>query len=167
MKKIVSISLVLIIVMSLFSGCNVAEKLTGNKEISCEGLTMEVPKLYLDMTETLKRDSIVFVYGNNDSAVLGLRESKKDIDTYFDDVETATDYAEVFVSSNGMSTTVKQKDGLPTFTYTATSDGKEFTYYCAAYASDDYFWIVQTYCYSENFSDNEADFLEMLKSVEV
>ena len=167
MKKILSISLVLIMIMSLFSGCNIAEKIAGNKEISHEGLTMEIPTLFMDLSSIVDNDSITFIYGLDDSAVVGIRESREELAEYYDDLQTAQDYAEVFIAANELDATVSEKDGLPTFTYEATVDGEAYTYLCAAFSNEEDFWVVQTYSFSKSFSDNEADFWKMLKTVEV
>jgi hypothetical protein len=82
-------------------------------------------------------------------------------------LRSAKDYADLYIRVNKLSTSVVEKDGLVTFTYTAEADGQSFTYLSAVFANAEHFWLVQTYCYTENFEKNEADFMECLKSIKV
>lgn len=170
MKKLLSVALILALVMTLFAGCNVAEKLgeiSKDKELTFDDLSLTVPGLYLDLTETVGNDALSFVYGIGDTAVLGLKEARTEVTAVMPEVDTAKEYAELFLDANGVETEITEKDGIVTFTYSASASGQNFTYLCGAFANDENFWVVQAYSYTENFKENEADFWNILKSVKV
>jgi len=167
MKKLISLCLVLVLLASVLSGC-VFSQLLGDKELTFDDLTITVPGMYLDMVSIADNPDLAFLYGFNDTAVLGIQESVSDVQGSFGTtVRSARDYADLYISVNKLSSTVVEKDGLVTFTYTADIDGQSFTYLSAVFANAEHFWLVQTYCYTENFEKNEADFMECLKSIKV
>ena len=167
MKKLISLCLVLVLLASVLSGC-VFSQLLGDKELPFDDLTITVPGMYLDMVSIADNPDLAFLYGFNDTAVLGIQESVSDVQGSFGTtVRSARDYADLYISVNKLSSTVVEKDGLVTFTYTADIDGQSFTYLSAVFANAEHFWLVQTYCYTENFEKNEADFMECLKSIKV
>jgi len=167
MKKLISLALVLVLLVSMLSGCALTQ-LLGDKELTFDDLTITVPGIYLDLASAIDNPDLAFLYGFDDTAVLGVQESVGDVQDAFGlKVRTAKDYANVYISVNNLAATVVEKDGLVTFTHTADVDGQSFTYLCAAYANAEHFWMVQAYCYTENFEKNEADFMECLKSVKV
>ena len=170
MKKLLSLSLILVLVISMFAGCTLANKLeevVNDKELTFGDLKVTVPGLYVDLTETVGNDALAFVYGIGDTAVLGLKETRSEVTSAIPEIDTAKEYAELFLEANGTDGEVTEKDGIVTFTYNASASGQEFTYLCGAYANDENFWVVQAYCYSKNFKENEADFWNILKSVKV
>ena len=167
MKKLLSVSLVLAMLLVMLAGCNLAEELSKGKQVTSGDLTMTVPALYLDMKDAVKNDALAFVYGIGDTAVLGVKESRAEVLAALPDVDTAMEYAEIYVKANKVDADVTEKDGIITFTYKASSGGHEFTYLCGVFANDTNFWVVQTYCYTEEFTKNEADFWDILKSVKV
>ena len=167
MKKLISLCLVLVLLASVLSGC-VFSQLLGDKELTFDDLTITVPGMYLDMVSIADNPDLAFLYGFNDTAVLGIQESVSDVQSSFGTtVRSARDYADLYISVNKLSSTVVEKDGLVTFTYTADIDGQSFTYLSAVFANAEHFWLVQTYCYTENFEKNEVDFMECLKSIKV
>ena len=167
MKKLISLCLVLVLLASVLSGC-VFSQLLGDKELTFDDLTITVPGMYLDMVSIAGNPDLAFLYGFNDTAVLGIQESISDVQGSFGTtLRSAKDYADLYIRVNKLSTSVVEKDGLVTFTYTAEADGQSFTYLSAVFANAEHFWLVQTYCYTENFEKNEADFMECLKSIKV
>ena len=170
MKKLFSVSLVLALVLAMLAGCGLADQvkqLTKDKDITSGDLTLTVPGLYVDLAETVDNDALSFVYGMGDTAVLGVRETRADVQNVMPDTDTAREYAELFIEANGVEAEVSEKDGIVTFTYSASAGNQSFTYLCGAYANDNSFWVVQAYCYTENFEDNKSDFWDILKSVKV
>ena len=167
MKKLISLCLVVVLLASVLSGCAFSQ-LLGDKELTFDDLTITVPGMYLDMVSIADNPDLAFLYGFNDTAVLGIQESISDVQASLGSkITSAKEYANLYVEVNKLDATVTEKDGLVTFTHTADVDGQSFTYLCAAFANEEHFWMVQTYCYSENFEKNEADFLECLKSVKL
>jgi hypothetical protein len=167
MKKLFSLGLVLVLLVSMLSGCALTQ-LLGDKEITFDDLTITVPGMYLNLLNVANNPDLAFLYGFEDTAVLGIQESVGDVQDAFGlRIRSAKDYANVYISVNNLAATVVEKDGLVTFTYTAEVDGQSFTYLSAVFANAENFWLVQTYCYTENFEKNEADFMECLKSVKV
>ena len=167
MKKLISLGLVLVLLVSMLSGCALTQ-LLGDKEITFDDLTITVPGMYLNLLNVADNPDLAFLYGFEDTAVLGIQESISDVQGSFGTkVRSAKDYANLYISVNKLASTVVEKDGLVTFTYTAEVDGQSFTYLSAVFANAEHFWLVQTYCYTENFEKNEADFMECLKSIKV
>ena len=177
MKRLLSVSLILVLVLSLFTGCKmmtIMKEIADGKELTFDDLSLTVPSQYVDLTHTVFVHSLVFVYGNGDSGVMGMKEAVSDLnkDLFLKpdekpEINTPKEYAELFLKANNLDCEITRRDDIVTFTYTASNDGHEFTYLCGVFANTENFWVVQTYCYSENFTKNEAEFWNILKSVKV
>ena len=166
MKKLIPLGLVLVMLVSILSGCSFRE-LLSDKELTFDDLTITVPGTYVNMKLLTNNPDLAFVYGIGDTAVLGIQETIVDVQNAVGyHVETAADYAMEYIIQNRlMDARTQTTDGIVNFTYTAEVEGQSFTYLSAAFVNDEHFWLVQTYCYTENFEANKADFWECIQSV--
>lgn len=167
MKKFSVILLVLALALGLFAGCSdVLDEVVPPQTVNIDDLTMTLPGYFIDWSDEDWAEGIPFVYGFNSSAVLGIKEDVATLEATIPGL-TAKDYADLFVESNELTSTVSDEDGLVTFTYTANSESTNITYLCGVFKGSTNFWVVQCYCATEDYSEFEADFIETLKSVQM
>ena len=167
MKQIAKISLLLVLALSLLVGCNnTLDKIVPPQSVTCEDITLTLPGYFIDFGDEDWAEGFPFVYGFNETAVLGVKDSVDTMDAAFPNLD-AKGYAEMFIEFNELDSTIQEVDGVVTFSYTAESDGMNFTYLCGAYKGETNFWVVQCYCETKNLADYQTDFMDILKSVKV
>ena len=141
MKKIIVSVLVLVLVCSLFTGC-ILEKYEP-KDFRCGDLEIELHDGF-EKIET----------GHFLSKNMGVR-----VEEYaFDKLEGLEDmdeeaFAEMLVETLEYSASVKQDRGLLTISYEKEAQGRAQTYYSVVYKSDEAFWTVTFYTFSESFEE--------------
>ena len=107
-----------------------------------------------------------FMYGFNDIAVVGIRETKESLAFYDADL-TLEEYGALVMQGNGLDGDMELKEGLYTFEHEASNAGQTFTYLGAVFEGEEAFWIVQAYCLSNEYEQHQADMMKWLKSVKV
>lgn len=161
MKKNLAIILALLLVCTLFAGCNIE---IPDKDFTCEDLTITLPATWQDLSSEDYAASVSFLYGFNDTAVMGIREPKSDFEAYGMEL-TLDEYGQLVLDANGITDPLLEQQGVKTFVYEAEADGESFTYLSGVYEMEESFWIVQAYCLTEDFQENQADMLGYLASV--
>ncbi len=163
MKRYLGSALALVLVVALLCGCT---QLLPDQTVACGELTITIPGVFLDLSSQAFASEFEMVYGLGDQAVSILKEPVSDLTPYYPDID-AQAYAKLAVESNGLDSGVEMVDNIPTFTYTAEAEDMDFTYLVGVFQSDTYFYMVQCYCYSENFEKNEASMWEQITSVTI
>ncbi len=166
MRKLLALLLAAVLVLGSLSGCSVLEKIVEDQTVSKDALTITFPGYYLDLSGEDYAEGMEFLYGFGNAAVLATKEDRATLEALIPDL-SAKSYAELFIETNSLSSTVEEKDGLVTFRYTATASGTEFTYLCVVFMAESDIWTVQAYCPTSELADNEADLWEILTSVQV
>ena len=168
MRRLAAWILVLALLASTLTGCGNAfwGDYLEPQVIQCADLTITLPGHFLDLHDKDYARGLPFVYGFQDTAIMGLKEPRSVLDPYLDEC-SATAYAKLFLEVNKLDVPVEEQDGLILFRYTQKSQGAQISYLCAAYMGKTNYWIVQTYCAQADMAKLEADFLQILQSVQV
>jgi len=167
MKKLIAVILCLTLSLGIFCGCeSVLDEVVPPQTVTVDDITMTLPGYFINWSNEDWAKDFPFVYGFNSSAVLGVKEDIATLEASIPNL-TAKDYADLFVEYNGLTSTITEENGLVTFSYTASSGSTQITYLCAGYKGATNFWVIQCYCESGEFSKFEADFISLLKSVQV
>ncbi len=159
MKRIISLTLALLLVVSCLFGCSL-----GEKTMSVDGLTITVPGYFQDYSTEDFAEGKDFVYGFGSMAVMGLSEEISGLSDYMEEA-TVEEYGELMIELNEMDCELTRKDDVWTFVYDADVDGTSYTYLSAVYASETHFWTVQAYCATSDYAKNYDTMWAMLKSV--
>ncbi len=161
MKRFAGCFFALVLAAALLTGCT-----GGEKTFTCGELTITLPAETQDLSKLEYAADYDFLYSFSEGAVLGFKQAKAPLETKFPGI-TAGRYAQLFMEAIELPGTVTEQDGLVTFSYTASAKGKDVTYLCGVFMSENSFWIIQFYCAAESYRENEARFLQYLRSVKV
>ena len=162
MKRLLGF-IALALVVGLLCGCS---NLIESQTITEGELSITLPGTFLDLSEQAPVAGIEFLYGFGETAVLAIKEDKAMLLELVPGMD-AMQYAQLFVESNALTGTVEEVDGIPSFTYTAASGGTQITYLCGVFESSTHFWVVQAYCDSQDFADNQQALWSYLASVTI
>ena len=163
MKKSVRV-IALLLAMVLMTGCTLFPAKDSTKSISSNGLTMNIPSDYKDVSSDPSTAGYTFAYGNSKSLVVGLREEKSLFESYGYYL-TLEEYGELVIEGNGIFASLNKENGIITFTFTRLVDGVNYKYLAGVYENNDCFWLIQFGCEMSNFSSMESEFMEYLVSV--
>jgi len=156
MKK----TLALILVLSLFlSGC--AHE-AADPSYAFDDLSIQIPEDYINLSDEEFAADLAFVFGKDPIALNGLREEKATFEAYGLDLDLQS-YGKFVILANNVSATLEQKDGIYTFSYTAS----DFTYVVTVWETETAFWTVQAYCPRESYSKAKDEMWRILSSVKV
>ncbi len=155
--------LALILAAALLCSC---AQLLPEQRVACGDLTITLPGSFLDLSEEAFAQDFEMVYGFSDQAVSVIREPIAELAPYYPELD-ARGYAALAVEAYGLSSAVEEVDGIPTFTYTAEAEGMDFTYIVGVFQSDTDFFMVQSYCATENFAKNKAAMWAQIASVTI
>lgn len=146
----------------LCAGCGSGEILR-EKDISCNVLTMTVPGHYQDLLDQGYYSGFDFAFGYGEIAVLGDQVPLSELDGW---TPTLVEFARNYTYVNGISSLVKEQDGLITVYYESQEDilwGNLVSFY--EYGNG--FWILWYFCPADTFGDMELQFLQTLRTVSV
>lgn len=160
--KTVQVFTALLLVFSLLCGC---AALQPEQNITCGELTMTLPGSFADWSEDAAAEGLAFNYASDAVGVCGTFEDKTYLQSYIPGLD-AQGYAELFVESNGLNSTVDVVDGIPSFTYT-TAGSPSLRYLCGVFESGENFWVVQAYCASVDFEDAKGDMWTYITSITI
>ena len=162
MVRPVKVLILLALVLSLLCGCSPAAEQT----ITCQELTITLPASFTDLSSRDYAAGMEFLYGSEDTAILAITEDNAALKELVPDMD-AQKYAELFVQSNALDSTVEVIDGIPSFTYTMDAGGTAVTYLCGVFESSANFWMIQAYCPATEFSQNQETLWSYLTTVTV
>ena len=114
MGKLPKILLSLLLCCTLLSGCALLPGELDPIELQVVDLTMTLPGYFIDWSDEDWAEGIPFVYGFNSSAVLGIKEDVATLEATIPGL-TAKDYADLFVESNELTSTVSDASDTGAF----------------------------------------------------
>lgn len=164
MKRLLRALLLLVFAGALLCGCS--DGILPDQTIHRDEFSITLPGHFLDMSDKEFAKDLELVYGSTDGAVSVSKESIASLQEYIP-VADAKAYAELIVAFNGATASVETVDGIPSFSYTADAEGTEFTYLVGVFASDANYWMVQAYCPTEKFAENQDDLWSYITSVTI
>ena len=169
MKKIISILLCMVMVLSLCA-CDFAKDiidLTVNdtavaKTFECGSLSLELNSDFLTMD--FVDDNYEFIWGTEDVTIMGLMtEFEQDV---LDNM-TALDYATLFREqiSDFNPSEISNLDGIPIMEYTNAGDDGDVTFLLTFYEATDGIWLVMFGADADVYSEHYTSFCEYAKTV--
>ena len=162
MKRCCRVLAILLALSFVLIGCNQPE--VADQTVVCGELTLTLPGNYVNLGEEAYATDVDFLYGRGDEAVLGIKQDRLALETYFPEIDAFT-FAEMFVEKAELDVTVEQTEDLVFFVYTANAGGTQVTYLSGVFMTEQNFWVLQFYCPSEDFSARNAAFMGYLASV--
>lgn len=160
MKKVVSIVVVFVMLLGLLCGC------ASEQQFTKEGLTITLNSTFKDESTSSYAEGKAFFYTSRSCAVMGIRDDRAQLETLLGEL-TLEEYGNLIIELNDLDGTMSQRDGLWTFTYTASVDNADYTYLSAVYEAADSFWTVQVYCGTDNYGKLADTMFGYLKTVTV
>ena len=157
MKKMIRL-LALLLALALLTGCGASAK-----TFTCKELSIEIPSYMRDVSGQSEFSAFTFALDSSKIAVFGLNETFADYPVL--EEYNTQDYAELVISSHGLSGTVSQRGNYHYIVYAAETEAGEYTYVAGIFRNDNGFWMVQVCSLTENY--NEEAFLGYLDTVTV
>ena len=159
MKKMLRILAVLSLVCILVSGCFAV----GDKEYTCQELTMTVPGYMSDESDDSAYEGFTFALDSYKIAIFGIKEAKSDFEGTT--VKDLAGYTDLVILANELDCKAQTREGKDYryFSYEAKNGDTTYGYVCAAYEADDAYWLVQVAAEKDNFDKDE--FLAILDTV--
>jgi hypothetical protein len=159
MKKIALVLAALLLVLSLAS-CG----LMGEKTFTVDNLSITVKGFFTEQNGLNEDFDLILISPN--AGVMILKETFTELsDADLDTDMSVKEYASIVMEGNQITGTPTEEDGLTYFTYTAESEGQEFTYIGFCFRGSDAYWLVQMYSPSDKFETMKPDFVTWAKSV--
>ena len=157
-KKILILSFVLLLSLSLFTACGRAEKFQkGNISIT----------LTEDFTEK-PDEAAQFYYESPDVVVLGTKTSSQDLEKTGDEyADSFADYIQSYMSANGISqnTTINEEKDFFYIETTERLNDTDYAYLISFYENEGDYWVVRFACYKEAYPSFEKNMKKWAQSV--
>ena len=152
MKKVLSLTLVLLMLAVLLTGCN------STKEYTCQNLTITVPSYLEDASDESTFSKFTFALDSSKMAIFGTKEELKG------SAPTLDDYVELVVLANNYkSNSFSRKGDYYYHEYSAMVDGENCNYMIGLYDDGSAYWMIQIGAPSDKYEQSTA--LEILDSV--
>lgn len=166
MKKILKVLLlVLCLAMfaSLISGCGLSAAITKGspKDFTKAGMTITLTTKFSEQ-ELVNQTAC---YSSQTIVVTALKEENSLFEKANVQVKNLSEYANLVIETNKISSTVKESDGATYFIYEAEANGKTFKYYARVFKAEDAYWLVQFGCEKDNFDGLELEFVDYSDTV--
>lgn len=155
MKKLLCLSLSLILILSLLTACSAKPK-----DFSWDGLTVT-----LDSSFTELEGGSFASYFKMYVVVISKETFTELSDVDLDPEMSLTDYAALVIEANEFEGEPQTKDGITYYNYKADSEGTEFTYMATVHRLGTAFWTVTFAAETEDYDKAEAQFIEWAKTV--
>jgi len=157
-NKFLKLFLSLILVLALCA-CGKSEK-TFEEEGFKITLTNEFAKKDLE--------NFTYYYQSLTSFVTALNEPMTTLEYLgLSNASTVEDYLTEVASANKKEADIKTRNNYAYFDFESTTDNNTFYYLCAAYKSDNGFWLLNFGCKAEDKDKMSEQFLTWADSVEV
>lgn len=130
------------------------------KNFSKAGLTITLTNKFHEKEMV----SYTAVYNSESIAVFALKEEKSLLEG---GELTLEEYADLVISNNQLDATVKETEGLTSFTFEKHVNGKDCTYFAAVYKGNDAYWLLQFSCESTKYEGLKSTVIKYAKSVTV
>ena len=159
MKRILKISALCLILAVLLCACSVPDRV-----FTCQDLSITLPASFADLSGTLEDDDLDFFYMTVNTGITGYRVEKASV-TEDTDGLTPEDYVLLMQYANGHTGKITHRSDICSYTYTADTDGEDFTYLVAVFDAEDALWVLQCYCRTAEFSKTEETIWSYLETV--
>ncbi len=153
-----------LLILSIIA-CLLLTACSGGKTtiFTCEGLTVEVPKNYRQITGE-EAQAYTFALANSKTSMMGLREEKALFEAYGLNL-TLDEYAMLVQTANEKEMNISTYNDQIMMNFTSMVDGETYEYLASVYESEDAFWLIQCGCLSSNYEKYRGDFFSQLLSV--
>ncbi len=152
MKRMITLTLALLMLAVLLTGCN------ATKEFTCENLTMTVPSYLEDASDEPEFSAFTFTLDSTKMAIFGTKEALKD------SVSTLQEYADLVADANNYADNAfTSKGSYYSYEYTADVDGEAYDYMLGLYDGGDAYWMIQIGAPADKFDRDQS--IEILDSV--
>lgn len=158
MRKVVSLVVAFVMMLGLLCSCASAQQFTK------DGLTITLRSTFQDESASPYAEDMSFLYTSRSCAVMGVKDDRAQLEALLGEL-TLEEYGSLIIELNELGGTMSQREGLWTFTYTATVDNVDYTYLSAVYETDANFWTVQVYCASDDYAKLADTMFGYLKTV--
>ncbi len=163
---IFTVSIILGIIIGLYSSGLFSPKYTSPAVFDADRFAIELTDDFRENSELATENGLYACFESSDVAVLILCEEFAYLEGF--DVETAEDYAKLFIEANAMTDSkVETDNGICHFDYTAVSEGKTFYYFAACLKGKDAFWMFQFVTQEKDFAKFEERIYEWASSIVV
>jgi hypothetical protein len=152
MKRLLSVTLLLVFCIGLFGGC--AE---DGQTILVDDFQMEIPAYFENKSNESYAKDYNFLYTYGGIGFLGIQEKRSDFPAGYENMDLEA-YGKFVIFGNNLSCELQKKDGFYTFSYEKDAPEGKLRYVAIVLESDDAFWTVQAYCIS-NFYEENASFM--------
>jgi hypothetical protein len=152
MKRLLSVALLLVFCIGLFSGCA-----KDGQTILVDGFQMEIPAYFENKSNESYAKDYNFLYTYGGIGFLGIQEKRSDFPAGYENMDLEA-YGKFVIYGNQLSCELIKKDGFYTFTYEKDAPEGNLTYIAIVLESESAFWTVQAYCLTDFYAEN-ADFL--------
>ena len=178
MKRLIQTLCLLLIVTVFLCGCSLWENKyierfgdawqavkdpTGERTLTHDGATITLPNTFLDYSGTNEGQGYPFFFASETIGLFGDKESKSELIAQIGECDLAQ-YAALIAELNEMEY-VGQKDGFWTAIYETDASGDMLTFTVVFYETETDFWMVQAYCASHIYAQNEAMIWKYLTAV--
>ncbi len=163
MKRKISIVALLCLLILVLTGCGA---FSSGEASTAPPKTFTKDGFTITLTEDFEESEVetqTAVYQSQNSVVLALKEDA----SQFDGDLTLTQYAELVLSNNDLSSPIEEKEGFTCFTYEKKSGFTTYAYLAIVQKSEDAYWLIQFGCNARHFDTQMNAFLEWAKTIEI
>lgn len=158
MKKIISLLLVAVILVSMTS-CMTASP----KDFTCEGMTVTLTNRFKET----QYEGYTICYGSPDVMVIVLKESFS-LQAGLDQM-TLDEYANFVLQANASKSPseITKHEGFQSMEYDFfnENENKTYSYFSTMFKGPDAFWLVQFACLEQDYEANKDMFLTYANSI--
>ena len=130
--------------------------------VTCQDLTVTFPGDFIDLSDNSAAKDADFLYGRNTLIVMGLSEKKSDLKQM-----SLEEYTAYVIQGNKLTCTAERSGDGYLFSYEAPVGKDTYTYVVATFEGETNFWILQFYCPSAKYSENEAEIHIILEGLQL
>ena len=159
MKKIFSLILSLLLILSMLTSCMVKPK-----DFAWNGLNITLDSSF-KVVEVDNESAAYACYRKMYVVVITYENIQDLVDLGYDADMTLQEYGELSIEANEFDSTVLTEDGITYYTYTADIDGDEFTYMATIHRQGNAFWLVNFSTETKKFEKSKSQFIEWAKTV--
>ena len=157
-KRLISLCLAV-----LLTGC--AAKHTDHT-VKMDDLSFTLPYTFTDMSgDSTENPNQAFMYAQDNLYITGFQESKAELSKYFQYISLGA-YVQMFCENYFPDIPAQHTDDIWNIVYTTAIDGKDYTFLCLFYETQESFWRVQACCPSEDFAENQQVMWDYLSSAD-
>ncbi len=125
--------------------------------ITCKELSMTLPDDFIDQTSLAPDETIIGIYTSPEGS-LGVSIVREDKELF------SSEYTNANAKAESISE-ILEKNGRKYFDYSVTNNNLTFKYFSTAYVSSKAYWMVQCFCFADDYDEYFDTFLEWTDSV--